>query len=144
MSTNTIVPTSYKIISVLAILWNLFGMFSFLGHAFAPEQAFAGMNEDQQAYMREFPAWGYIVFGTAVTTGILGSIGLLLKKKWSTLVLLISLVTILINQLYPFLFTNYMSIFGGATTLILPLIITAVGIALWYYARQSAAKGWLS
>ena len=144
MTNQLSIPTSFKVIAILAILWNLFGVFSFVGHAFMPEQAFAGMTADQQTYMDGFPAWGFIVFGTAVTTGLLGSIGLLMKKKWSVLLFLISIVTILINQFYPILFTDYMEIFGGASTLGLPIVITAVGIALWYYAKQCDAKGWLS
>lgn len=142
---NTIkIPTSFKIIAVLAILWNLFGVFSFVGHAFIPEQAFAGMTAEQKTFMDGFPAWGYIIFGTAVTTGLLGSIGLLLRKRWSILLFLISIVTILINQFYPILFTNYMEVFGGASTLTLPIILVAVAIGLWYYAKQCDAKGWLS
>lgn len=144
MSTETQVPTSFKVIAILAILWNLFGVFSFVGHAFMPEQAFAGMTSDQKDYMDTFPAWGYIVFGTAVTTGILGSIGLFMRKKWAGLLFLISFVAILINQFYPILFTNYMEVFGGASTLTLPVILTAVSIALWYYAKQCDAKGWMS
>jgi len=144
MTNTTQVPTVFKIIAVLAVLWNLFGVFSFVGHAFMPEQAFAEMTADQKTYMSNFPAWGFIVFGTAVTTGLLGSIGLLMRKKWSVLLFLISIITIIINQFYPILFTDFMEIFGGASTLVLPLIITAVGIALWLYAKQCHAKGWLS
>ncbi|MFT4568605.1 MAG: hypothetical protein ACI9FN_003574 [Saprospiraceae bacterium] len=144
MTDSLQIPTSFKIIAVLAILWNLFGVFSFIGHAFIPEQTFAGMTADQKTFMDGYPAWGFIVFGTAVTTGLLGSIGLLLRKKWAILLFLISLITLLINQFYPILFTNYMEIFGGASTLILPIILAAVAIALWYYAKQCDAKGWLS
>ena len=144
MTDQSPIPTSFKVIAILAILWNIFGVFSFLGHAFMPEQAFAEMTADQKTYMDGFPAWGFIVFGTAVTTGLLGSIGLLLRKKWAVLLFLISIITILINQFYPILFTDYMDIFGGASTLGLPITITAVGIALWYYAKQCYAKGWLS
>ena len=144
MSTTISIPTSFKVIAILAILWNLFGVFSFVGHAFMPDQAFADMTPDQKAYMATFPAWGYIVFGTAVTTGLLGSIGLLMRKKWSVLVFLISIVAILINQFYPILFTDYMEVFGGASTLTLPIILIAVSIALWYYAKQCDAKGWLA
>ena len=144
MTDQTQIPVSFKVIAILAILWNIFGVFSFLGHAFMPEQAFAGMTAEQISYMDTFPAWGFIVFGTAVTTGSLGSIGLLLKKKWAVLLFLISIIAILINQFYPILFTDYMDIFGGTSTLGLPIVITAVGGALWFYAKQCDAKGWLS
>ena len=144
MTDQTQIPVSFKVIAIFAIIWNIAGIYSFIGHAFIPETTFSGMTIDQKAYMDGFPAWGYIVFGTAVTTGLLGSIGLFLRKKWSILLFLISLISLIINQFYPILFTNYMEIFGGASTLILPIILTAVAIALWYYAKQCDSKGWLS
>jgi len=143
-ATSTPIPNSFKIIGILAVVWNLFGVFSFLSHAFFSDQAFADMTDDQVAYMQDFPAWAYVVFGTAVTTGLLGAIGLVMKKKWSVLLFTISLVTILINQFYPILFTNYMEIFGGMSTLTLPVIITAIGALLLWYAKQCDAKEWLS
>jgi|GEM_PF-3835998 len=44
MSDNSI-PTSHKVISIIAILWNIFGVMSFMVHAFMPETASAGLNE---------------------------------------------------------------------------------------------------
>lgn len=143
MSESTPIPMSHKVISILAILWNLFGVLSFLGHAFMQEQTNATLNDAQRAYMEGFPAWGYIVFGTAVTTGILGAIGLLMRKSWTPLVFTISLLAILVNQFYPIVATNYMEIFGSSS-IFMPIIITAIGAALLFYSKQCDKKGWLS
>jgi hypothetical protein len=144
MTTQSNLPVSIKVISVIAILWNLFGVASFVMHAFFKEMSNAGLNEAQISYMESFPGWAYIIFGTAVTTGLLGSIGLFFRKKWTPLLFLISLITLVINQFHPILFTNYMEIFGGITSIIFPVIITALGVYFWYYSRSADQKGWLN
>ncbi len=136
------IPTSHKIISILAIIWNIFGVMSFIGHSFFQEAASAGLNEAQQAYMESYPTWGYLIFGTAVTTGLLGAIGLLMKKSWTTMLFTISLIAIIINQFYPILFTDYMEVFGSGS-IWLPIIITLIGVALLIYAKGCEKKGWL-
>ena len=70
-TTSAPIPTSFKVIGILAILWNIFGVFSFIGHTFFSEQAFEGMTDDQVAYMQSYPSWGYIVFAIAVFAGLL-------------------------------------------------------------------------
>ncbi len=140
---STQVPISHKIISILAILWNIFGVLSFLGHAFLSEQTNAALNDAQREYMEQFPTWGMIIFGTAVTTGIIASIGLLLRKSWTPLLFLISLIAILINQFYPILFTNYMELFGP-TSWVLPVVITGIGLALLIYSKRCEQKGWFA
>lgn len=135
-------PKSHKIISILAIIWNIFGVLSFVVHTFFQEAASAGLNEAQQAYMSGYPGWGYLVFGTAVTTGLLGSIGLLLRKSWTPMLFMISLVAIIINQFYPILFTDYMEAFGTGS-IGMPIIITVIGLALLLYAKSCQKKGWL-
>ena len=91
--------------------------------------------------MEGYPDWSYIVFGAAVTTSILGAIGLLMRKSWTPMLFMISLVAILINQFYPIVATNYMEVFGSEG-IYMPIILTAIGAALLFYAKQCAKKGW--
>lgn len=135
---------SHKIVGIAAILWNIFGVLSFISHTFISEQAWAGLNADQTAFMESTPMWSHIVFGIATLSGLAGAIGLLMRKKWCVPVLLISLITILINQLYPILFTDFMALFGGVSTLVLPMIIIAIAAVLYWYARKLDTAGRLS
>lgn len=136
------ITKSHKIISILAILWNIFGVFSFIIHAFFQEASNAGLNDAQREYMDGFPTWGYIVFGAAVTTGLIGAIGLMMRKRWTPLLFTISLIAIIINQFYPIVFTNYMEVFGSGS-IGLPIVITAIAVALLIYARQCEKRDWL-
>ena len=37
-----------------------------------------------------------------------------------------------------------MEIFGGASTLVLPIVIIVLGALLWWYAKRCDANGWLN
>lgn len=138
---NKRIPTLHWIVAILAILWNLFGVLSFIGHAFLSDTAFSGMTVEQQVYMTQFPTWGYVVFGAAVTTGILGAIGLLMRKRWAALPLTISLVFVLINQFYPIVATNYMEVFG-AKSIYFPIFISLMSALQLLYARYMGKQHW--
>ncbi|MEN8124188.1 MAG: hypothetical protein ABFR32_03585 [Bacteroidota bacterium] len=63
------------------------GSFSFFVHTFVSEEALAKLPEQERELYGDYPIWTTIVFAIAVFGGLLGSLELLLKKKWSKLVL---------------------------------------------------------
>ena len=54
----------------------------------------------------EYPTWITIIFAIAVFSGLLGSLGLLLKKKWSKLAFIISLCAIVPQMVHNVFFTK--------------------------------------
>ena len=56
---------------------------------------------------------------------------------------MVSLVTVLIIELYWLFATNIMEV-SGVAVVFMPLLVIAVAIFLYYYSKGAAAKGWLS
>ena len=136
-------PMSFRVVAVVALLWNLFGLFSFYTNVTATPAVIASWPEAQQQIAAATPRWVFVAFAIATIAGVLGSLGLLLGKRWAVPVLLLSLLAILVQfgSIYALTPTWVLTGIGGA---ILPLCIGAFGLFLWWYARKAAARGWLT
>lgn len=131
-------PVWFWIVSVLALLWNGFGVLAYLGRAFITDEAIAALPEEQQAeFLIEFPSWVTAAFALAVFCGALGSLALLLRKKWANILLIISAITAIVHQGYLFMNVEIVSY-------IMPILIIAICIYLVFFAKQSTGKGWLN
>ena len=63
-----------------ALLWNLAGLAMFVMRVSLSPAALAAMHEAQRSAHVAAPAWINVVFGLAVTRGVIGSIGLLMRR----------------------------------------------------------------
>lgn len=135
-------PVLFWIVAALALSWNLFGLWSFWYHFTATPDVVATWPDVQQRIAAATPRWIFVPFAVATIGGVLGSLGLLLRKRWAVPVLLLSLLAIVVQFSSCYLLTPTWALTGagGAT---LPLCIALVGLFLWWYARRSAARGWL-
>lgn len=145
MNNQKNVPTSFWIISGLALLWNLMGCaiwFMEYNYWKNPE-ARLELPENMQGLYDSNPGWLYVVFGIAVVTGVLGCIGLLMKKSWATTAFIISLVAILIQDAYSFFATDLIEKLGlGAIGM--PLVVILIAVFLIYYSKKNTATGLLT
>ena len=143
--TNTTNPnTAFKAIAVIALLWNLAGVFFWLSENFLmTEEIKATLPPEQLEMMNNAPSWGVIVYGIAVFAGVLGSILLLMRKKMAIPFFAISLLAILIQMGYWIIGMDAVGKLG-AQAIIMPLIVIAIGIFLYFYSKGAAKKGWLS
>lgn len=126
----------------LALLWNAFGLYSFYYHATATPAVIATWPEVQQQIAALTPRWIFVPFAIATIGGVLGSLGLLLGKRWAEPVLLLSLLGILVQFSAYYLLTPTWGLTGMAGA-VLPLCIGLVGLSLWWFARKAVARGWL-
>lgn len=135
-------PMSFRVVAVVALLWNLFGLFSFYTNVTATPAVIASWPEAQQQIAAATPRWVFVAFAIATIGGVLGSLGLLLGKRWAVPVLLLSLLAIVVQfgSIYATTPTWALTGVGGA---ILPLCIALFGLFLWSYAGKAAARGWL-
>ena len=71
----------FWLISTLALIWNLIGVFNYLTQAFMTDEILASLPQDQQLMYQEVPAWVTAAFAVAVFSGTIGAVLMLLKKK---------------------------------------------------------------
>lgn len=135
-------PTSFWVIAIAALVWNLIGVAMFYMQInMSPEQLAAMPAEQRQVY-EATPSWLNIVFGIGVFGGVLGAIGLLIKKKWATPLFLISLIAVVVQMVSVFALTPAWAVYGPAG-LIMPVIVVLIALLLWRYSGKAAARGWL-
>lgn len=142
---GTKIPTSFWIISGLGLLWNLMGAFQYY-----VEYNYWTKPETRSALPPEFgplydatPSWLYIIFAISVLAGLIGCIGLLMKKKWAVQVLLISFVFVLVQMLFNLFGTELLSTLGTSAA-IMPVVVMLIAALLYFYSRRALGRGWLS
>lgn len=141
--TNQIkIPVWFWIISVIALLWNLMGLFAFYTDMTISEDALSALTSDQRNLYETQPLWAKIAFGGAVILGVLGSIGLLMKKKWSTQLLLLSVACVLAQMAHSFM-SNAYEIMGGSSMLMGAVVLIFALFLVWF-SRHALVRGYLS
>ena len=137
-------PTGlFWIISSMALVWNLMGVFNYLTQAFMTNEVLASLPEDQQLLYEDVPAWVTAAFATAVFSGTLGALLLLLKKKKASTFFILSFVGIIIQMTYGLMISENTNSYGPLG-LIMPLMIIAIGGYLIWYSKKAAEHRWLS
>ena len=134
----------FKIIAILAIIWNVVGILFWLMEYFLMDAEMkASLPPEQLEMMNNAPSWGMWVYAIAVFVGTLASILLLMRKKISILLFLISLLAILIQMGYWIIGMDAIEILG-IQSIFMPLMVIAIAIFLFFYSKSAARKGWLS
>jgi hypothetical protein len=138
------VPVSFWIVAGLSLVWNSFGGFDYIMSQTRNEAwlSMIGNYQEVVAWMDGFPLWAEIGYGLGVWGSVAGSLLLLLRSRHAVTAFLVSLIGAAVsftgqmqNPLPPSLDTG-----AGA---IMPVIVMAVILALWWFARREAAKGTL-
>lgn len=135
------VPMWFWIASVFFLLWNILGVLSFVGHAFMSHE---DMTAEQVELLKEFPIWTYVVFAIAVATGFLGSVALLMRKKWANLMFLVSLIAVLIQMTHNVFLTKSIEVYGMAQAITMPILVVVLAVILVWFSRFSTKKTWLN
>lgn len=133
------VPRSFWIGAVLVLLFMGVGAAGYLATVMTPLDQ---MPAEQQAKMAAMPEWQTALYAIAVWTGLLGAVGLLLRRRWSALALLVSLIGA-IGTFLPFLIMPQVRALGTTGDAIAAVIVIGLcAVSLWF-AQSSQQKGWL-
>ena len=127
----------FWVVSVLTLVWNGIGVNVYLQQAYNTE-GYQSMNTPEQLeIIANLPTWITGAFAIAVFAGLLGCIALLLRKKWATSLLLLSLVAVIAQM-------GYLLMKGYADNMGRTIAIIVVALFLVWFSRSAKAKGWLS
>ena len=136
-------PTSFYVIGVAALLWNLLGISAYVQQATLSPEALAEMSELQRTFFETRPAWATSAFAIAVNGGALGCVLLLLRKYLAYYLFVLSLAGVAVQSLHSWFLSNGIEAFGTAGV-ILALPVWVVGIYMIWYAKDAQKKGWIS
>ena len=133
-------PSWFRMLALLAVLWNAFGVVMYLSSVGMFGDPAAGLSEAERAAAASIPAWIKGAFAIGTFAGLIGSIGLLLRKKWAQPALVVSLVALLVLEGWIVFFSGALDQFG----LGVPIMVSAGAILLAWLATHASRRGWLS
>jgi len=128
------VPTVFWVIAIMATLWNMMGIFAYLSDMFISPEKLSVMKPAMQELYKNNPIYLKMLYGLGVFGGLLGSVGLLLRKSWAVPFFLISLVSVVLQFATSLLFTNTLNAMGNVS-LVLPAFVILIAAFLFGYAR---------
>ncbi len=142
MEHNEKTPIWYWIVAGLALLWNIMGLVAFFMQVTMSEETLSAMPPADQVMYENIPTWATIAFAVAVIAGTIGSIGLLLRKKWAHPIFLLSLIGVIIQQIHIFFISGIMKT-AEAPSMVMPAMILLIAILLLFFSKKMIRQGWL-
>lgn len=136
-------PVSFWVIAAAGLAWNLIGLaMYYLQVTATPAQLATSYSPAEVAYLQNIPAWANAAYGLAVTAGVLGCIALLLRRGFARVLLALSLIGIVAQNVYGIVLGDGIEVFGYGA-LVLPILVLTIGIALLIYAGRAKKNGLL-
>ncbi|PCI34987.1 MAG: hypothetical protein COB60_04585 [Flavobacteriaceae bacterium] len=136
------IPKWYWAVTFFFLLWNIMGVASFFQHTFISDDTLMSLPIAERELYSSYPLWTTIAFAFAVFGGTLGTIGLLLKKKWSKTAFIVSLFALFPQMIHNLFFTKAKEVYGPGTE-VMPILIVVGGVFLVWFSMMSIRKNWL-
>lgn len=137
---RTPVPGWWKVVTLLAVVWNAFGVIMYLSSVGVFGDPTANLSEAERAVASSIPDWVTGAFAIGVFAGLIGSIGLFLRKSWAVPVLIVSLVATLIMEGW-IIFASDAAVVSGVA---LPIVVSICSVLLAWLAVRARNRGWLT
>ena len=93
--------------------------------------------------MNSTPLWSLVAFAIGVFGGAIGSLGLLIQKKWAFYPFLLSLVGVVAQMTYWLFFTKAVEVYGSGTYT-MPVLVILVAFSLLRLAKNGIKKEYLN
>jgi hypothetical protein len=135
-------PKWFLPVAIVALLWNLLGCVAYLADVMITPEALAKMTAAQQAMHNARPAWSVAATAIAVWGGAAGCVGLIMRRRWATPLLVASLAALVVQDVS--LYTMSRTAPVDTTALALQGCVLLIGIGLVLLARRATARGWLA
>ena len=139
---KTTIPKWYWAVAVFFLIWNLMGVGSFFQHTFITDETLQALPIAERDLYNSYPLWTKIAFAIAVFGGAIGSVGLVIKKKWAKSAFIVSLIAIIPQMTQNLFFTEAREVYGPGTE-IMPVLIIIIGVFLVWFSAFGTKKNWL-
>lgn len=136
-------PRWYLPVAIAAVLWNLLGCAAYLSDVMLTPDDVAKMSAVQQALYAARPAWSVAATAIAVWGGAAGCLGLIVRKRWATPLLIGSLAAVMVQDAWLFGLSGAAAQ-AGPVAFVLQGLVLLIAVGLVLLARKAAARGWLA
>jgi hypothetical protein len=133
-------PGWFRAAAIIACIWNAFGVIMYLSSVGMFGDPMAGLDEGQRAAASSIPGWIRGAFAIGTFAGLIGSVGLLLRKGWAQPVLIVSMIALLVLEGWILFFSGHRDGFGLAV----PIMVSSGAILLAWLATHARSRGLLT
>jgi hypothetical protein len=136
---TTATPAWYWLVAIFALLFEGAGAYLFASSLSLDP---ATLPLDQRAIFEATPQWMTIAWAIAIGAGLLGAIGLLLRRRFAEPLLLISLIAVAVQFSGLFLVRQLREL-TPEDHLVVPIVILLLAYGLWQTAKLARRRGLL-
>ena len=140
METKINPPTSFWIIGIFALVWNIIELYI---SAYKMDFLQENSTAEEFEFIQSIPYWYGIIFVIAIFSETIGAFMLLLKKKLAVKFFAVALLSLIIIEIY-WLFLTDISNTSIILTFIVPIVVIGIDIFLYVYSKKAVKKGWIT
>ena len=138
-ATTKAIPAWYWAIAVAALLFEGLGTFLFVSNLTLDP---ATLPLDQRSIFEATPQWMNLAWAVATGAGLIGAIGLLVRRRFAEPALLVSLLAVVVQVSGIFLVKQLREL-TPEDHLIVPVTVLLIAYAFWQSAKLAKRRGWL-
>ena len=139
-ATKPVVPAWYWGAAIAALLFELAGALLFANSLTLDP---ATLPLDQRAVFDATPQWMTIAWAVAMAAGLIGAVGLMLRRRFAEPALLVSLIAVAVQFSGIFLVRQLREL-TPEDHLLVPVVILVLAYAFWQTAKLAHRRRWLS
>ena len=132
-------PAWFRIAALLALVWNAFGLVMYLGAVGVFGDPTTGLTEAERAAAGAIPSWVMFAFALGTSAGVVGSLGLLVGRRWALSMLIVSALALLVLEGWIIFLSGQLALHGLA----IPVAVSVIAILLALMAVRARKRGWL-
>ena len=137
-------PSWFWLIALLAILWGVMGVVAFYMDLTMSPAAIADLSSYDRALRASRPGWFMWLYGSAVWTGLIGGVLLLLRSALAHGVFVVSLVLVIVMFGYIFAVTDLIVVKGFGVAAGFPILVALIAGAEIWFAAWARRRAWLA
>ncbi len=135
-------PIHLWIVGILALIWNMGGVFDYIAVKFRIESYISQMPEGGMAFLEAAPPWYSAAWAIGVWFSLIGALLLLLRSRVAGSAFAMSFLGLVIASVYSFGIADSSPMRdAGAGAMIFTVAIYIVLILLFIYARAMTRRG---
>lgn len=136
-------PTWFRVVTILAVIWNALGIVAYLMEVTMSPASLAALPPEQRELYETTPGWVTGAFALAVFAGFAGSVALAMRRRVALPLLVVSLAAAVLQMAYQFGVAKAASIMGPAS-MIMPAVIVFIGAGLVWLCLHARRRGWIA
>lgn len=137
--TASATPKHYWVVAILAVLWNGFGAVDYTMSHLQQDAWFSAMGvpEAVALAMDAYPSWMHAVWAIGVWGSVLGTVFLLLRKRWAFHAFAVSTLGAVGSLIYTAMTPAIMEAMG----IVMPAVIVVICLFFVWYSQQMTKQG---